>query len=109
MGGASAISNSRRVHVPSLLNELSTGSAFISARTATRFLPDTVKPLRCDCEVGIGNDKVAKSSENRAHDANFEGNKNRFTDFSSDEAVDDPNECWNSTSTLLEFCRQSIA
>lgn len=39
----------------------------------------------------------------------FEGNENRFTDFSINESVDDPNECWNPNFTVAEFCHQSIA
>lgn len=36
----------------------------------------------------------------------FEANKNRFTDYLSDEAVDEPNECWNSTFTNSKFRNQ---
>jgi hypothetical protein len=55
--------------------------------------------------MGITNE-AAKISGSDAQDAEFEANKNRFTDCLSDEAVDDPNEY---TFNHAEYCGHPIA
>jgi len=66
-----------------------------------------------DDDTGFGSiydaDDEDENAEDNGSDTDFEGNKNRFTDVLSDEAVHDPNGYWNRTFTLLECRRQSDA
>jgi hypothetical protein len=46
-----------------------------------------------------------ENREDNSIDADFQANKNRFIN----EAVNDPNGCWNRTFTLLDYRRSSVA